>query len=206
MAGGLAQLGGSGHPTVVIGRRDLPGHELPYVTADHPAATARACTALLDRGHECTLYLGTVARHESAVDWELGYRAAMGHAPERGRVERVETVTPSVVRAALDAGVTGVLCANERLTAGWIAAAATLGVRWPQDDGVAVLGDPIYQGELPAGWAHVTIPRVQMGREAVRLLAQLLGGLPAASVSLPCQWVPGASLGGTETPVTGLSG
>ncbi|WP_295816804.1 substrate-binding domain-containing protein [uncultured Deinococcus sp.] len=206
MAGGLAQLVGGGHPTVVIGRRDLPGHEVPYVTADHPAATARACTALLDRGHECTLYLGTVARHESAVDRELGYCAAMGHAPERGRVERVESLTPQVVQAALDAGVTGVLCANERLTAGWIAAAATLGLHWPQDDGVAVLGDPIYQSELPAGWAHVTIPRVQLGREAVRLLAQLLGGLPAASVSLPCQWVPGASLGGTETPVTGLSG
>lgn len=191
----LAQLVGGGHPTVFIGRRELPGQALPYVTADYPAATAQACRALLERGHEHTLYLGTSTRHESAVDRELGYRTAMGGGGH-GRVERVETVTADLVSRMTRAGVTAVLCENERLTAEWIAAAGTLGLSWPQDYGFAVLGDPIYHGDLPAGWAHVTIPRVGMGQEAVRLLAGLLAGLPAEPRSLPCQWVPGASLGG----------
>ena len=194
--GDLAQLIGSGHPTVFIGRRDLPGQELPYVTADYTAATAGACEALLDRGHERTLSLGTLTRHESAVDRELGYRRAMGRTPAAGQVERVDVVTPDVVSRALRAGVTGVLCENERLTAQWIAAADTLGVGWPQDYGFVVLGDPIYQSDLPAGWAHVTIPRLEMGRHAVRLLAELLSGHPAESRTVPCQWVPGTSLGG----------
>ncbi|GHF36988.1 DNA-binding LacI/PurR family transcriptional regulator [Deinococcus metalli] len=195
----LAQLVGGGHPTVFIGRRDLPGQDLPYVTADYAAATAQACAALLARGHRHTLYLGTLTRHESAVDRELGYRRALRHDPEHGRVERVETVTPELVAGALRVGVTGVLCENERLTAEWIAVAQALGHRWPQDYGFAVLGDPIYQGELPAGWAHVTIPRLEMGREAVRLLAQLLAGVPAPPRILPCRWVPAASLGGNAS-------
>ena len=130
------------------------------------------------------------------MDRELGYRGAMADARERERVERVETVTPELVSGAIAAGVTGILCENERLTAEWIAVADLLGYRWPHDYGFAVLGDPIYQGDLPAGWAHVTIPRLEMGREAVRLLAQILAGLPAQPRSLPCLWVPAASLGG----------
>ncbi|WP_309570310.1 substrate-binding domain-containing protein [Deinococcus sp.] len=143
-------------------------------------------------GHARTLYLGTLTRHESAIDRELGYRAAMGHEPQAGRVERVETVTAKLVSRMMNAGVTGMLFENERLTADWVAAAGTLGLRWPQEYGFAVLGDPIYQGVLPAGWAHVTIPQLEMGREAVRLLAGLFA-CPPGTASCPVSGCRGAS-------------
>jgi DNA-binding LacI/PurR family transcriptional regulator len=193
----LGRLLHEGHPTVFIGRRDLVGHELPYVTADYAGATADATRAVLESGRTRTMYIGTPRPHESAADREIGYRAALQAAQVPGTVMRLEAVTPADVATAVRSGVTGLLFENERLTAEWIEAARTLGYAWPAHFGFAVLGDPIYQGELPYGWAHFTIPRLGMGREAVRLLAQAIGGDAPGHVRLPCRWVPGESVEGS---------
>lgn len=192
----LIRLIGEGHPVVFIGRRELPGSDLPHVTADYGAATGHALEALLARGHRRTLYLGAPVAHESALDREQGYLTALEASGTPGDVARPGDLTDAFVAHQLSRGVTGLLIENERLAARWVAAAGRVGATWPQAYGFALLGDPIYYGELPPGWAHYRIPRLEMGRAAVHMLAARLAGEDAhAPVSLPCEWVDGPSLG-----------
>lgn len=191
----LAQLVSEGHPVVFIGRRDLPGLSLPYVTADYAAATGDALHRLAVQGHRRTLYIGACAAHESALDRERGYRAALNTRQVEGGIERHAALDEAQVAAHLRQGVTGLLFENEQLTVQWTQAAARLGQHWPRDYGFAVLGDPIYQGELPPEWAHYRIPRQQMGQAAVQMLATLLAGGSPSPRTLPCLWIEGPSLG-----------
>ena len=190
----LALLLDEGHAVVFIGRRDMPGRELPHVTAAYADATAHATAALLEAGRTFTLYLGEAAPQESAADREAGYRAA---APG-GRVIRTHAVTPELVDAQLRDGVDGVLFENDRLAHAWAELASRAGYRAPGAYGFAVLGDPLGERELPAHWAHFRIPRRDMGRHAVRLIVERLAGGTAASVTLPCTWVPGATIAGRD--------
>ncbi|CAM3614950.1 LacI family DNA-binding transcriptional regulator [Deinococcus frigens] len=191
----LTRLISEGHPTVFIGRRELPGVLLPYVTARYAAATAHALRALVQRGHRRTLYVGAAQRHESALDRERGYLEAVADLGISGQVLRLDDGTPHM-EIMLDQQITGILFENERLADMWLSAAAHLGLQCPQDFGFALLGDPLYGAELPEGWAHSRIPRQEMGRQAVRLLETVLqGDSELSSVDLPCGWVTGSSLG-----------
>ncbi|WP_371827257.1 LacI family DNA-binding transcriptional regulator [Deinococcus sp. QL22] len=194
----LLRLLGEGHPVVFIGRRNVPGAQLSYVTADYAAATGQVLADLVARGHRRTLYLGAPVGHESALDREQGYREGLEASGTGGEVARPAEINSSFVAQQLAAGVTGLLMENERLAKAWIEAAAAQGHHWPAQYSFAVLGDPIYSGELPAEWAHFRIPRLAMGRASVSLLTALLAGQPPASVSLPCEWVEGRSVGALE--------
>lgn len=192
----LRQLLQEGHPTVFIGRRDLGGVALPYVTAQYGQATAHALRQLVKRGHRHSLYVGAAQRQESAVDRERGYRDAALDSGITGEVLWLDDDSVPPVEVMTDRQITGLLFENERLAGAWIAAAARRGMHCPADFGFAVLGDPIFGAEMPASWAHYRIPRQEMGRRAVRLLEDILQDGPAPSfVDLPCEWMAGSSLG-----------
>lgn len=191
----LARLIGDGHAVVFIGRRELPGCPLSYITADYAAATRHAVRQLASHGHRKLLYVGAGQRHESALEREEGYYQEVRRAQLVGEVARPLRIDAAVVGAALDRGITGVLFENEHLAMAWITLAEQLSRTWPTDFGFAVLGDPIYQADLPEGWAHFQIPRVAMGRQAVEVLSALLEGDAPASRCLPCHWTAGTSLG-----------
>ncbi len=192
----LSQLLQEGHPTVFIGRRDLGGTRLPYVTAQYAVATAHALGQLVSRGHRDTLYVGAAERHESALERERGYREALVGLGVTGQVLRLDDHMGPPAEIMNDRPITGVLFENERLAGAWLAAAAQLGLHCPADFGFALLGDPLFGAELPTDWAHYRIPRQEMGRQAVRLLEGILQQEPGLlSVDLPCEWVAGCSLG-----------
>ena len=197
----LARLIHEGHPVVFIGRRDLPGAALLYVTAGYAAATVQALSALLERGHRRTLYLGAAESNESATDREEGYldvlraHSAFGESVS-GEVARQDHLDEAFVAYHLHRGVTGVLFENERLTSQWLRLASGLGYHWPHDYAFALLGDPLYYTEMPSGWAHYRVPRLEMGRQATTLLSSMLEGETPSSLSLACDWVEAESLGG----------
>ena len=191
----LARLIGDGHAVVFIGRRDLPGCTLSYVTADYAAATRHAVRQLAAHGHWKLLYVGAEEDHESALEREQGYRQEMAATSLMGEIVRPSEIETALVRAAMDRGVTGYLFENEYLAAAWVDLAWQSNWTWPGDFGFAVLGDPIYQTSLPAGWAHFQIPRIEMGRQAIQVLSALLDGGAPASRCLPCRWMAGTSLG-----------
>ncbi|OLV16937.1 LacI family DNA-binding transcriptional regulator [Deinococcus marmoris] len=191
----LARLIGDGHAVTFIGRRELPGCTLSYVTADYAAATRRAVRQLAAHGHRKLLYVGAEEEHESAQEREQGYRQEMASAELMGETVRRSRIEAPLIRAAMHRGVTGYLFENEHLAAAWVDLAQQSNWTWPGDFGFAVLGDPIYQTVLPEGWAHFQIPRMDMGRQAIQVLSALLDGDHPPSRCLPCRWVAGTSLG-----------
>lgn len=191
----LARLIGDGHAVVFIGRRELPGYPLSYVTADYAAATRHAVRQLAAHGHRKLLYVGAEQDHESALEREQGYHQEVAAAKLMGDIVRHSRVEAALVHAAMGRGVTGLLFENEHLATDWVALAEQSNWTWPRDFGFAVLGDPIYQAVLPEGWAHFQIPRVAMGRQAVQVLSALLDGDAPTSRCLPCHWMAGTSLG-----------
>jgi DNA-binding LacI/PurR family transcriptional regulator len=195
--GEVARLIGEGHPVVFLGRRELPGLSPAWVAADYVSGTEQAVTELVRLGHRRLLYLGGTRNHESAADREAGYRQGMLRLGETPRVRRVD---PSEISAALAArvhasGVTGLLIENDELAARWLETATRAGLSAPQDYSFAVLGDPISARPRPRPWAALEIPRREMGQEAVRVLNALLNGRHVETLSLPCRWRPGDTLG-----------
>jgi DNA-binding LacI/PurR family transcriptional regulator len=72
-----------------------------------------------------------------------------------------------------------------------------LDLRVPEDFSIAMLGDPHNQWDNSPDWTMFTIPRREMGVEAVRLLVHRLEHPEDASpraVILPCQIVPGQTI------------
>ncbi len=182
----LARLVGEGHPVVFIGRRELPGHDIPHVAADYAGATEEALRVLLNLGHTRVSYLGSGREGESVADRRAGYERGMRAAR---LTPTFPTLTPNVFGAS-----TAFLVENDSLARRLLQLAASVGLGAPRDFSFAVLGDPLGGvGDVP--WAAFEIPRVHMGRRALALLDQQLHGHAPASEVLPCAWHPGPSLG-----------
>jgi DNA-binding LacI/PurR family transcriptional regulator len=64
----LSRLASEGYPFVFIGRREIPGVELPYSTADYAGATRRVVERLADLGHTDVAYLATGMRVPSSIE------------------------------------------------------------------------------------------------------------------------------------------
>lgn len=191
----LARLLSEGHPVVFIGRRDWPDATLTFVAADYARATADALRRLLDCGHRRSAYLGERSLHESAVDRESGYREELTRSGTAGQVLRVEHVTTALVEQLQQEGTTALLLENDRLARSWLKHSAALGLEVPRDFSFVVLGDPLEDHSAAPPWASFHIPRREMGRQAVRLLAGALVGQPTTSVTLACRWVAGPTIG-----------
>lgn len=195
--GEVARLIGEGHPVVFLGRRELPGLSPAWVAADYVSGTQQAVEELMKLGHRHLLYLGRTRNHESAADRETGYRQGVLVGEKPAQVRRVD---PSELSSELAvqvhaSGVTGLLIENDELAVRWLEVSAQAGLSAPQHYSFVVLGDPLSPRPRIRPWAALEIPRREMGREAVRVLNTLLNGGPAETLSLPCRWVPGDTLG-----------
>ncbi|WP_407571873.1 LacI family DNA-binding transcriptional regulator [Deinococcus altitudinis] len=193
----VARLIGEGHPLVFLGRRELPGLSPAWVAADYVSGTQQVVDELMKLGHRRLLYLGGTRNHESAADREAGYRQGMRGGEEPARVRRVDPseMTPELAAQVHASGVTGLLIENDELAVRWLETSAQAGLSSPQHSSFVVLGDPLSPRPGIRPWAALEIPRREMGRAAVRVLNTLLNGGPAETLSLPCRWVPGDTLG-----------
>lgn len=183
-----------GHPLVFVGRRDLPGADLPHVTANYAEATRDMTARFQALGHQTLMYLGRPERTESAADREQGFRAAAGSAAKVVRLAP-EDLEGAFLREALAADVTGFLVENDALMRALCACAAREGLSCPDDFSAAVLGDAITGEPDDPRWTRLRVPRVEMGRGAVRLLLRLLDGDPVQNAAFRCTTHEGTSLG-----------
>ncbi len=179
----LAHLVREDFPFVFIGRREVPGAELSYVAVDYAAATRDVVARLAGLGHRTMLYLQVVGGDEPTRDREEGYRRGLADAglPVDESLIRplndAADVTPQQLRRWVDDGVTAILVepTEDDTTVGAVEAAADrAGLRIPDDVSVVMLGDPPLSRASDHDWTRYTLPRAHMGREAVRLLLDLL--------------------------------
>lgn len=200
----LARLARDGFPFVFIGRRDVDGAELSYVAPDYVAPTAALVEELAALGHQRILLLRQTDGAEPGEDRQLGFRQgaeAAGLDPGRLGVEfscGAEDIDAGRVTGWVRDGVTAVLVepSEDNATGRALAEVAeAAGIRIPDHLSVAFLGS----APAPTAtriWTSFELPRVEIGRVAVRLLVNLLDGVDDSPLQLlvPCTDVRGNSI------------
>ncbi|MET9002164.1 LacI family DNA-binding transcriptional regulator [Amycolatopsis sp. NPDC004169] len=187
LADGCLILGGpvpaeqlaAGYPIVHIGRCTDLGARVPWVDADYAAASAEVITRLREAGHHRIGYLRDPADTPAARERERGVRSAgtgltIGH-------------DPAAVQGWLREGVTA-LVVDEPVVAA--AERALHAASIPGDVSLAVLGRAPAGSEL----SGFEVPRRELGREAVRLLASVVATGAGEQRLLACPPVAGATI------------
>jgi DNA-binding LacI/PurR family transcriptional regulator len=187
-----------GYPFVFVGRREVPDRTVAYVGADYVAATATVVNNLFALGHRSVAYLGMSLTHESAQDREDGYYQAFRQSgimvqPEWFQRLNHAEITTGLVERFLGCGITAFVVEHDSALQALYQAADALHLSIPSDFSVAELGDPLSGSPLAVEVTGFTIPRREMGAEAVRLLTRILDDSDTSTqqVLLPCEFVPG---------------
>ncbi|HEY65001.1 MAG TPA: LacI family transcriptional regulator [Caldilineae bacterium] len=185
-----------GVPIVLINSQ-ASGEYLYSVSADDEGGARQAVRHLLDLGHRRIGYIGSGFRPPSNQRRLNGYlteleRAGVPVDPEliiipetREDVENGRAALPCLV----EAGATAVFCYNDRTAIGVLVAARERGISVPGDLSVVGFDD------IEASWyvtpALTTIhqPQVEMGRQAMHMVMDLLAGKAVSDLLLPCQLV-----------------
>lgn len=191
-------------PFVYVGRRDSINDSISYAAADYAGATQALTAYLFQHQHRHLAYLASPLQNEAAQDRFVGFSQAHKLADIPFDVSLLWLGTPHAFNADmfqdfLDRGVTGFISENDQLALRLLEMAAQMGYQCPRDFSLGVLGDPLSMVENHYTWTTFKIPRREMGREAVRLLIQILSSdspeeLPYRTV-LPCKFEPGNTVG-----------
>ena len=198
----LRRLQEEGYPFVYVGRRELPGVAISYAAADYKAATADLVCRLAALGHRRIVYVGYPHRIESSLDREGGFHLGCQQCslPEVSHaVQRImaDAINPQRVQTWLDQGVSAALVEVDDQCQALLTVLRQLGLAVPKDFSIVMLGDPHYTWDSSPDWTMFTVPRREMGMEAVRLLVQRLerpaDAIPR-TVSLPCKFVAGQTI------------
>ncbi|MEV4749231.1 LacI family DNA-binding transcriptional regulator [Streptosporangium sp. NPDC049248] len=192
----LARLLAEGIPFVSIGRRDDAGAPVPYVGADYPPAVR----ALVDRaaglGHRRLAYVGAGAGAESPADRMRGFREAVAAVGADGVHVQVTGRTPGELLEELSAARVTAAFVEEPADAVAIThAVRERGLTIPGDLSILALGAPTRPVQVDVDLTGFRIPRREMGRRAVELLAELLeSGGETPQELLACELVEGSTL------------
>ncbi|MEV0273878.1 LacI family DNA-binding transcriptional regulator [Hamadaea sp. NPDC050747] len=176
----IERLRDSGYPFVYIGHREVSGPPIPYVAADYATATQQLTERLFALGHRRVAYarIGDGDAQPSR-DREKGFRRAASSGETRRLTGPVWTLesgedVPGLLAEIRHGGITAIVAEQQVLAEQILAYAREQGLSIPGDLSVVVLGDSA--GAPPTGtdWTGLVVPREQMGRQATRLLVQLL--------------------------------
>jgi DNA-binding LacI/PurR family transcriptional regulator len=199
----IRSLADAAFPFSYVGRREIPGLDVPYASADYATATAEVVDHLVRLGHRRLLYVGTPTEREASVDRVAGFRAgsARWDLPTRATSERrlrPEQITAAELRRWTRDGVTALVVEDDASAETIAAVAALEGLRMPEDVSLAVLGDPMAHTESALAWTTFRIPRFEMGRQAAALAIDLIErplDVTVRHVVLPCTFTPGNTTG-----------
>lgn len=183
----VRRLATEGYPFVFLGRRDYEGVDLSYVAADYAGATEELTTRVLNAGRKPAL-VDNFGHVEPAPGRRTGFVRAMEQAGKRPPSYTVhqpadDSELREMLHHAVTDGIDSLLVESAYL--------ATAIERAARADGLVVDvlgldGAPVAQEEVDR--RGIRIPRREMGREAVRLLLQLLADPAAAPArtTIPC--------------------
>ena len=193
----LARLWHDGYLFVHIGRREVPGAEIPCIVPDYVDAADRLVTSLANLGHRHFAYLREGIEQEAYFDRRAGYRAAVerlglqdrspGYRGEPGLSEEWLDELAAGPETAVVAE--GIVLAEELRTG-----LAARGRRIPEDLSVAVLEG---SGDEPGHrWDCLVVPRKEIGRIAIDALVARVEDPEAEPVSrlVACDLVAGETV------------
>lgn len=206
----IRRLSESGFPFVYIGRRREPN--VPYVGADYVSASADIVARIADAGHRRMRYLREHDQAPASVDREEGVLrgARAAGLDTRSLVVRSDgTDLDRLLRDWQKEGVTAVVVEQTDTGAALSSLSAAVdraGLRCPGELSLALLGAPTGSRGLVPGGATVfsgfDVPMRAMGRDAVRLLLELIAGVPRVEGQrlLTCDPVTGDTIAAPRNP------
>ncbi|MFD7290511.1 LacI family DNA-binding transcriptional regulator [Streptomyces sp. NPDC059863] len=195
--GELVRLWYEGYPFVHIGRREVPGAEIPQIIPDYRSASARIVDRLARHGHRRLGYVRDWQEMEPYEDRRVGYAGAVE------RLGLTDTSPGSRGAVGLDGAwldevaagaVTAIVVESVGLANSLREQLAARGRKIPDDVSVAVL--EAAPADLSGQWDSLVIPRVEIGRLAVDRLQAMLDdpGLRTGSLLVPCPLIPGTTI------------
>lgn len=191
-----------GYPFVFVGRRELPGAELSYTAADYASATAALIDRIYNAGHRRIAYIGVDQHTESALDRRRGYQEGLLH---NGLTfdEELMCLVPNArfdrtaMQKLLELGVTAVVVEIGPIISAVLNACKEMALDVPGDMSLGVLGNPFGDMEDMSYFSGFSIPREEMGAQAVHLLIRMLNENSfhgPQRVVLPCTPVTGNTI------------
>jgi DNA-binding LacI/PurR family transcriptional regulator len=191
-----------GFPFVYVGKRDAPNDDISYVAADYVSVTEQIVHNLFEHGHEKIAYISSPRQYEASIDRLRGFQSACAahHSGRDGQIwsGEMSDFTTDVMWDYLDEGVSAFVAEDDTLGLRLLEMAGKMSLECPQDFSLAVLGNPLNPMQGLPDWTSFSIPRREMGSEALRMLVQLLT-TPDEELSLPlrkllhCTFVPGTT-------------
>lgn len=192
----LAELLRQDFPFAFVGRREAAGGLVPYAAAAYADATQAVVERILSLGHRRVALINEFSGHESIEDRARGYRRAMKAAGLQPVTYDEPDVTSSdFLDSLLHAGITAVATSSD-IAEPLFRAATTRGLSVPGDLSIARLGDPERPETEDIDWTGFTIPRQEMGTNALRIVLSQLDGSDdvGLQVSIPCGVVQGTTV------------
>lgn len=201
-----------GYP-LVMADRYLEGISLPYIGSDHEEAAAKATAYLFELGHRNIGFISSAPTTTAILDRERGYMRAYAMTsfcvqPETmisdirssmpGQYSQ-ETVRQDVERMkryfAENPNVTALMCIDYNIMRICETAALELGIRIPEDLSLLCFDTP-EDDHTRKKYTYVQQPEVEIGRTAVNMLLDAIGGSKdAKQVMLKTELYIGASTG-----------
>lgn len=201
-AADLAELVRQNFPFAFVGRRESAAGLVPYAGADYAEATRALVRMLLDLGHRSVAMASEYAGIESLEDRITGYRQAMTDAGLPLQfLTQPSLSSGEIIDQLLASGTTAVVATSD-LAFSLRRACRIRGLRLPEDLSIARLGDPEQPIHDEPGWTGFTIPRHEMGEEAVRIVLRQLdpdADNSSLQVKIPCAQQTGRTVGPPPT-------
>jgi DNA-binding LacI/PurR family transcriptional regulator len=181
----IVRLAGESYPFVFVGERAFPGVELSYVAGDYVEGTAELVGRAVALGHHRiamarALHPETIpARRAGFALARQRYGLSEADTPilplaKDGESEPSDALTPNRFLAeVVRRGITALVLENSAASVGLRSAAARRGLTVPGDLSLIGLSGAQFQLE-GAELTELSVPRYEMGAEAVRLLLRLI--------------------------------
>jgi DNA-binding LacI/PurR family transcriptional regulator len=195
----LARLWYDGYPFVHIGRREVPGAEIPCIVPDYAGATGEMVEMLVQQGHRHFAYLRVPMDIEPYADRRRGYTEAVerfGLTDRSPGFHGASGLTEEWIDQLANGPETAVVAENCTLAEALRKGLATRGLHVPEDVSVVVL-DGSEPRDAPS-WHTLSIPRKHIGRVAVDTLVALVSDPDpeqrGQSIVVPCSVIPGMTI------------
>lgn len=183
----IVRLAGESYPFVFVGERAFPGVELSFVAGDYVEGTAGLVGRAVELGHR-RIAMGQTQAAEPIAGRQAGFRLArgryglteedtpmllVGSAPDQNDTGSDRLTPPAFVDELIRRRITAVVLESNGVAAEVRAAAEQRGLQIPRDLSLIGLSGAQFRPE-EADLTELSIPRYEMGAEAVRLLLRLM--------------------------------
>ncbi|QTE29189.1 LacI family DNA-binding transcriptional regulator [Pengzhenrongella sicca] len=169
----IARLAAEGYPFVYVGRREIPGVNLSFVTAEYAGGVRSVLDAVAAAGHERVAYLAGANAFGPLLERRSGFSAGVQALALHGTIDVVdppESLDAPRLRAMVGAGITALLVESPELGRALATAAEAAGLTIPSELTIVALD----HADNPMPWSRLAIPRREMGARAIELLLELL--------------------------------